>query len=105
QRAKHPLFVTNVDDTRLDDIAAWTYRAPVEEQARIGFAIPHALGHSPTPLDGSEPPRQVKTTAKREAAGRGGKNVMETTVRPANTERGERGKEKEGKQGGVGGGG
>ena len=28
QRAKHPLFVTNVDDTRLDDIAAWTYRAP-----------------------------------------------------------------------------
>ncbi len=30
QRAKHPLFVTNVDDTRLDDIAAWTYRAPVE---------------------------------------------------------------------------
>ncbi len=22
QRAKHPLFVTNVDDTRLDDIAA-----------------------------------------------------------------------------------
>jgi NADH-quinone oxidoreductase subunit G len=33
QRAKHPLFVTNVDDTRLDDIAAWTYRAPVEDQA------------------------------------------------------------------------
>ncbi len=39
QRAKHPLFVTNVDDTRLDDIAAWTYRAPVEDQARLGFAI------------------------------------------------------------------
>ena len=37
QRAKHPLFVTNVDDTRLDDIAAWTYRAPVEDQARLRF--------------------------------------------------------------------
>lgn len=43
QRAKHPLFVTNVDSTRLDDIAAWTYCAPVEDQARLGFAIAHAL--------------------------------------------------------------
>ena len=34
QHAKHPLFVTNVDETRLDDIAAWSYRAPVEDQAR-----------------------------------------------------------------------
>lgn len=40
QRAKHPLFVTNVDDTRLDDIAAWTYRAPVEDQARLGLPSP-----------------------------------------------------------------
>ncbi len=43
QHAKHPLFVTNVDQTRLDDIAAWSYRAPVEDQARLGFAIAHAL--------------------------------------------------------------
>ncbi|OAT79268.1 NADH-quinone oxidoreductase subunit G [Mangrovibacter phragmitis] len=43
QHAKHPLFVTNVDSTRLDDIAAWTYRAPVEDQARLGFAIASAL--------------------------------------------------------------
>ena len=43
QHAKHPLFVTNVDETRLDDIAAWSYRAPVEDQARLGFAIAHAL--------------------------------------------------------------
>jgi NADH-quinone oxidoreductase subunit G len=48
QRAKHPLFVTNVDSTRLDDIAAWTYRAPVEDQARLGFAVAHALdGNAP----------------------------------------------------------
>ena len=46
QRAKHPLFVTNVDNTRLDDIAAWTYCAPVEDRARLGFAIAHALDNS-----------------------------------------------------------
>ncbi|RAT26963.1 NADH-quinone oxidoreductase subunit G [Lonsdalea populi] len=43
QHAKHPLFVTNVDSTRLDDVAAWSYHAPVDEQARLGFAIAHAL--------------------------------------------------------------
>ncbi len=43
QHAKHPLFVTNVDETRLDDIAAWSYHAPVEDQARLGFAIASAL--------------------------------------------------------------
>ncbi|KAA8997020.1 NADH-quinone oxidoreductase subunit NuoG [Affinibrenneria salicis] len=46
QRAKHPLFITNVDSTRLDDIAAWNYRAPVADQARLGFAIAHALDES-----------------------------------------------------------
>ncbi|MDD0792945.1 hypothetical protein, partial [Streptococcus pneumoniae] len=46
QHAKHPLFVTNVDETRLDDIAAWSYRAPVEDQARPGFAIASALDES-----------------------------------------------------------
>ncbi|ACS86322.1 NADH-quinone oxidoreductase subunit NuoG [Musicola paradisiaca] len=46
QHAKHPLFVTNVDSTRLDDIAAWSYRAPVADQARLGFAIAHALDNA-----------------------------------------------------------
>jgi len=46
QNAKHPLFVTNVDETRLDDIAAWSYRAPVDDQARLGFAIAHELDAS-----------------------------------------------------------
>ena len=59
-RAKHPLFVTNVDDTRLDDIAAWTYRAPVEDQARLGFAIAHALDNSAPAVDGIEPELQSK---------------------------------------------
>lgn len=58
--AKHPLFVTNVDDTRLDDIAAWTYRAPVEDQARLGFAIAHALDNSAPAVDGIEPELQSK---------------------------------------------
>ncbi|EIZ6856320.1 NADH-quinone oxidoreductase subunit NuoG [Escherichia coli] len=60
QRAKHPLFVTNVDDTCLDDIAAWTYRAPVEDQARLGFAIAHALDNSAPAVDGIEPELQSK---------------------------------------------
>jgi len=44
--------LTNVDDTRLDDIAAWTYRAPVEDQARLGFAIAHALDENAPAVDG-----------------------------------------------------
>ncbi|RLM24901.1 NADH-quinone oxidoreductase subunit G [Brenneria alni] len=52
QHAKHPLFITNVDNTRLDDIAAWNYRAPVADQARLGFAIAHALDeHAPAVTD------------------------------------------------------
>jgi len=52
QHAKHPLFVTNVDETRLDDIAAWSYRAPVEDQARVGFAIANALDESAPAVEG-----------------------------------------------------
>ncbi|MDR0805134.1 MAG: NADH-quinone oxidoreductase subunit NuoG [Enterobacteriaceae bacterium] len=46
QHAKYPLFVTNVDKTRLDDVAAWNYSAAVEDQARLGFAIAHAIDNS-----------------------------------------------------------
>lgn len=60
QRAKHPLFVTHVDDTRLDDIAAWTYRAPVEDQARLGFAIAHALDNTAPAVDGIDSDLQNK---------------------------------------------
>ncbi|CAK9885444.1 MAG: NADH-quinone oxidoreductase subunit G [Candidatus Erwinia impunctatus] len=52
QRAKYPLFVTSIDKTRLDDVAAWCGYAPAEEQARIGFAIAHALDeHAPVVPD------------------------------------------------------
>lgn len=46
QHARQPLFITHVDKTRMDDIAAWTYCAPVDEQARLGFAIAHALDNT-----------------------------------------------------------
>lgn len=46
QRAKHPLFVTNVDTTRLDDVAALHYNAPVDSQARFGFAVAHAIDNT-----------------------------------------------------------
>ncbi|AKZ65918.1 NADH-ubiquinone oxidoreductase chain G [Candidatus Palibaumannia cicadellinicola] len=43
QNEKNLLFVTNVDKTKLDDVAAWSYHAPVDDQARLGFAIANAL--------------------------------------------------------------
>ncbi len=55
QHAKYPLFITNIDSTRLDDIAAWSYLAPVDDQARLGFAIAHALdGTAPAVSDFSD---------------------------------------------------
>ncbi|VFP83951.1 NADH-quinone oxidoreductase subunit G [Candidatus Erwinia haradaeae] len=44
--ARYPLFLTNVDCTQLDDIATWSYYAPVEDQARLGFAIAHQIDNS-----------------------------------------------------------
>ncbi|UDG81657.1 NADH-quinone oxidoreductase subunit G [Candidatus Profftia lariciata] len=46
QKAKYPLFITSIDDTRLDDIAAISYHAPFADQARLGFAIAHALDNN-----------------------------------------------------------
>ncbi|BAH82919.1 NADH-quinone oxidoreductase subunit NuoG [Candidatus Ishikawella capsulata] len=43
QNSKNLLFTTNVDKTQLDDIAEWSYYAPIEDQARLGFAIAHKL--------------------------------------------------------------
>ncbi|MDF7680554.1 NADH-quinone oxidoreductase subunit NuoG [Enterobacteriaceae bacterium ESL0689] len=60
QHAKHPLFVTHIDDTRLDDIAAWTYRAPVADQARLGFAIAHAIDSGAPVVEGLSDDLQAK---------------------------------------------
>ncbi|VFP87028.1 NADH-quinone oxidoreductase subunit NuoG [Candidatus Erwinia haradaeae] len=50
--SKYPLFVTNVDKTRLDDVATWSYYAPIEDQARLGFAIAHQLDASAPKVSG-----------------------------------------------------
>lgn len=42
---KYPLFITNVDKTKLDDISKWNYYAPVCEQSKLGFAIAHTINN------------------------------------------------------------
>ncbi|MBJ7553679.1 NADH-quinone oxidoreductase subunit NuoG [Marinomonas spartinae] len=46
QHAKYPIFTTHTDRTRLDDVTAWHYSAPAADQARLGFAIAHAIDSS-----------------------------------------------------------
>ncbi|SEQ91623.1 NADH-quinone oxidoreductase subunit G [Solimonas aquatica] len=46
QRERYPVFVASVEATRLDDVAAATYRAAPENLARLGFAVAHALDAS-----------------------------------------------------------
>ena len=43
QRDLSPVFIASSTATRLDDIAAATYRAAPEDIARLGFAVAHAL--------------------------------------------------------------
>lgn len=46
QHAKYPIFTTHSDRTRLDDVTAWHYSASAADQARLGFAIAHAIDPS-----------------------------------------------------------
>jgi NADH-quinone oxidoreductase subunit G len=46
QHAKHPLFIASFAETRLDDVATDTYRATVDDLARLGFAVAHAIDSS-----------------------------------------------------------
>jgi NADH-quinone oxidoreductase subunit G len=43
QHEKNPVFVAGTGATRIDDIAALTYRAAPNDLARLGFAVAHAL--------------------------------------------------------------
>ncbi|QJC28322.1 NADH-quinone oxidoreductase subunit NuoG [Enterobacteriaceae endosymbiont of Plateumaris braccata] len=36
---KNPLFITNIDNTSLDDISSWNYYAPIENQVNFGFIL------------------------------------------------------------------
>jgi NADH-quinone oxidoreductase subunit G len=43
QAEKGPLFIATSASTRLDDVAAKTYRAAPDDIARLGFAVAHEL--------------------------------------------------------------
>jgi NADH-quinone oxidoreductase subunit G len=43
QDAKGPLFLASTYSTKLDDIAAATYRAAPDDLGRLGFAVAHAI--------------------------------------------------------------
>ncbi|PLK59394.1 NADH-quinone oxidoreductase subunit G [Candidatus Palibaumannia cicadellinicola] len=62
QNANNLLFVTNVDKTKLDDIATWSYHAPVDNQARLGFAIAHALDNQAPAVTNLDKTLQSKIT-------------------------------------------
>lgn len=46
QHSKYPLLITGIDKTKLDDIAIFTYYDSLQNQARFGFAIAHALDNT-----------------------------------------------------------
>ncbi|MGH9936936.1 MAG: molybdopterin-dependent oxidoreductase, partial [Blastocatellia bacterium] len=50
QQTKGPVFIVTTDSTKLDDIAAQTYRAAPDDIARLGFAIAHALDADAPPV-------------------------------------------------------
>lgn len=43
---KYPLLITGIDKTKLDDIAMLTYYDSLQNQARFGFAVAHALDNA-----------------------------------------------------------
>jgi NADH-quinone oxidoreductase subunit G len=43
QREKNPVFIASIEATRIDDIAAVTFRAAPDDLARLGSAVAHAL--------------------------------------------------------------
>ncbi|WP_027149302.1 NADH-quinone oxidoreductase subunit NuoG [Methylobacter tundripaludum] len=45
-QAQSPVFIASICATRLDDVAANTYRGSPEDIARLGFAIAHSLDES-----------------------------------------------------------
>jgi len=45
-QAQSPVFIASICATRLDDVAANTYRGSPEDIARLGFAIAHCLDQS-----------------------------------------------------------
>jgi NADH-quinone oxidoreductase subunit G len=57
-----PLYIATIAQTKLDDLAAKTYRAAPEDIARLGFAIAHELNPSAPAVEGL--PEDVRTLAR-----------------------------------------
>ncbi len=52
QHEKNPVFIVSVGATRIDDIAAGTFRAAPDDLARLGFAVAHALDAAAPSVEG-----------------------------------------------------
>ncbi|NNM52647.1 MAG: NADH-quinone oxidoreductase subunit NuoG [Pseudomonadales bacterium] len=60
QHERSPIFLTHVQATRLDDVAADCYWAHPEEQALLGFAVAHLLDHAAPAVPGLAAEVQAK---------------------------------------------
>jgi NADH-quinone oxidoreductase subunit G len=69
---RSPLFVAAPSETRLDDVASWTWCAAPDDLARLGFAIAHALsGDAPGVEDlPDDQPKRVGEIAETLASAR-----------------------------------
>jgi NADH-quinone oxidoreductase subunit G len=63
QDGKGPLFIASLASTRLDDVAAVTYRAAPDDLARLGFAVAHALDEN-APAPPQLPPEVASLAAR-----------------------------------------
>jgi NADH-quinone oxidoreductase subunit G len=50
QGEKGPLMIAGLSDCRLDDVASWTFHAPPDDIARLGYAIAHELDPGAPPV-------------------------------------------------------
>lgn len=63
QDEKGPLFIATSYSTKLDEVAAETYRAAPDDLARLGFAVAQALSADAPPV--SDMPGEVRSLAQR----------------------------------------
>jgi len=76
QHEKHPLFIASMAATRLDDVAADTWRAAPDDIARLGFAVAHALDSAAPPVQGLDPASAQRADAIARALSAAGKPLI-----------------------------
>lgn len=67
QHHRHPLFIANAHETRLDDVARDVYRASPENIARLGFAIANFIDPSAPAVTGLTDAEQIYAKAVADA--------------------------------------